>query len=55
MKIPYFCCLQEDKPSWRLFICLLLPDRVLAQQGKTYLDSLLKTAELNYPLVKAKS
>jgi outer membrane protein TolC len=35
-------------------IYFLLPGQTFGQQGKHYLDSLLKTAELNYPLIKAK-
>lgn len=35
-------------------IYFLLPELTFGQQGKRYLDSLLKTAELNYPLIKAK-
>jgi outer membrane protein TolC len=37
-----------------MFLCLLLPEQVLGQQGKPYLDSLLLTASANYPLIKAK-
>lgn len=37
-----------------LFLCFLLPERSAAQQGKPYLDSLLRTATANYPLIKAK-
>jgi outer membrane protein len=37
-----------------LLIYFLLPELTFGQQGKRYLDSLLKTAELNYPLIKAK-
>ncbi|WP_426670092.1 TolC family protein [Mucilaginibacter sp. McL0603] len=37
-----------------ILLCFLLPEQVIAQQGKSYLDSLLKTAEQNYPLIKAK-
>src|ERR1700676_3225798 len=36
------------------FICFLLPKQTFAQQGKRYLDSLLKTAESNFPLIRAK-
>ncbi|MDB4903766.1 MAG: TolC family protein [Mucilaginibacter sp.] len=35
-------------------IYFLLPGQTFGQQDKHYLDSLLKTAELNYPLIKAK-
>jgi len=54
MKHPIFAAFRKISLMGGLFICLFFPDRVLAQQGKTYLDSLLKTAELNYPLIKAK-
>ncbi len=36
-----------------ILICFFISDQTLAQ-GKSYLDSLLKTAELNYPLIRAK-
>jgi outer membrane protein len=37
-----------------IFLCFSHPEQVIAQRGKGYLDSLLKTAEQNYPLIKAK-
>src|ERR1700754_692544 len=36
-----------------ILLCFLLPERSYAQ-GKPYLDSLLRTATANYPLIKAK-
>ncbi|WP_419698760.1 TolC family protein [Mucilaginibacter sp. NFX135] len=37
-----------------MLFCFLLPEWAEAQQGKSYLDSLLQTATANYPLIKAK-
>src|SRR5215216_5154682 len=37
-----------------MLLCILLPERTLGQQGKPYLDSLLRAASANYPLMKAK-
>jgi outer membrane protein len=54
MKHPIFAAFRKISLIGGLFICLFFPDHVLAQQGKIYLFSLLKTAELNYPLIKAK-
>ncbi|MDB5023627.1 MAG: TolC family protein [Mucilaginibacter sp.] len=37
-----------------IFLFFLLPKQAISQQSKCYLDALLKTAELNYPLIKTK-
>src|SRR6185312_7662788 len=54
MKHPIFGAVRKICLMGGLFIHLFFPDQVLAQQGRNYLDSLLKTAEQNYPLIKAK-
>jgi outer membrane protein len=54
MKYTIFAAFRKIGLMSSLFIYLFFPDRALAQQSKSYLDSLLKTAELNYPLIKAK-
>lgn len=37
-----------------VIFCFLLPTQALSQQSRSYLDSLLKTAERNYPLIRSK-
>jgi outer membrane protein len=54
MKHPILPALRKIGLSAAIFLCFLLPEQVIAQQGKSYLDSLLKTTEQNYPLIKAK-
>ena len=54
MKHLHFAAFRKICLIGGFFICFFSPDRVLAQQGKKYLDSLLKTAGLNYPLIRAK-
>jgi outer membrane protein TolC len=37
-----------------IIFCFLLPTQVLSQKSRSYLDSLLKITEQNYPLIRAK-
>jgi outer membrane protein len=53
MKHPYLPTCRKISLLGGILICFFLSDQTFAQ-GKSYLDSLLKTAELNYPLIRAK-
>jgi outer membrane protein len=54
MKHPISLAFRKSSLLAVLFLCFLIPEHGFAQPGKGYLNSLLKTAEQNYPLIKAK-
>ncbi|HEY8782262.1 MAG TPA: TolC family protein [Mucilaginibacter sp.] len=54
MKHPALSAFRKISLLAATLLCFFLPEQTHAQQGKNYLDSLLKTAAANYPLIKAK-